>query len=185
MNNTNKIIVLGFLILGLFLASFISFLNDAINYAIVFVTIMAILIIYLVYLMIRKTDDESNYLRTIKRILRIYNSDIVYLENEYNFANDDVLKVKSFNDLVKAHEQLDTPIMYLGEDNSSVFMVKTDKELLYYVFYKNDKSKSLFVEKINKHLDLIDEKKLTDDIDSNTIVKLSNDKTYKVILIKK
>ena len=45
MNNTNKIIVLGFLILGLFLASFISFLNDAINYAIVFVTIMAILII--------------------------------------------------------------------------------------------------------------------------------------------
>ena len=185
MNNTNKIIVLGFLILGLFLSSFISFLNDAINYAIVFVTIMAILIIYLVYLMIRKTDDESNYLRTIKRILRTYNSDIVYLDSEYKLTNEDILQVNSFNDLIKAHEQIDSPIMYLSEDDSSVFMVKADNELLYYAFYKSDKVISPFVEKINKHLNLIDEKKLTNDIDSNTIVKLSNDKIYKVILIKK
>ena len=185
MNNTNKIVILGFLILGVFFLSFICFLNDNVNYAIVLITILFLLLIYFVYLIVRKNDAESIYIRKIKRILKVYNSDIVYLENDYNFTDLDVLKVKDFKDIIKAYEQLNNPIMFLSEEKTSVFLIKTDNELLYYVFYKNNGDQSPFEEKINNYLQLINENKLTKDIDKDTIVKLNNNKIYKIILIKK
>ena len=184
MNNTNKIIIIGISIVIMFFISFICFLNDKLNYAFFFLIVLVILLVYLLYLIMRKNDNKTIYMRKIKRILRTYNSSIIYLESDYTFNNEDLLCVGSFNDLVKASIQLETPIMYLSEDNSSVFMVKKDNEILYYIIYENNNSVSKFKEKIEKHLSLINEDKLTKNI-GNTIVKLNNDKIYKIILIRK
>ena len=185
MNYRNRIIILSIITIILFLVSFILFLNDNVNYAIFLIVLLIIMTIYMLCLAIRKNDERSVYLRKIKKILKTYNTSIIYLENDYEFTNEDIIEVNSFLDLVKASEQTNNAIMFLDENKSSVFMVKTDKEILYYIVYQSENIKSPFKNKIDNYLYLIDENKLTKEIDNNTVVKLKNNKTYKIILIKK
>ena len=74
-----------------------------------------------------------------------------------------------------------TPIIYINEEHSSTFIVKSDTELLVYILKENEDEISDYEHKILKYIEnnTKSKKVLLNDINEDTIIKLDN-KFYKV-----
>ena len=127
MNKINKIIVLSIVDLLFFLLSFIFIINDLTNYLIVFVTLTIIFFIYLIYTVFEKTDEESIYKKKIKKILKTYDSILVYMEDDYKLNNENIMFVKKFEDLLIARDEVNNPILFIDEEKSSVFLLEDEE----------------------------------------------------------
>lgn len=189
MNKTNKMMYLAISIVILFAVSFILLVNDQINFLIVSSTITVILIACLLRLIFKKEENISDYERQIKTILKNYDSMLVYCDENYEFNNEQIIFVKRLEDLIKSSEELNIPIAYIREEHSSVFLLKEEKEILVYVMKEENDSSDF--EKIL--IDYQEEQKkndnsqdrILDNIDNTMLIKLKNNKVYKVSPIKK
>lgn len=190
MKNNNKMIMVSLITVMMFFISFILLFNDIINYFIISCTATIVLFFYCCYLVFSKKDEKTLYNKRIKKILKTYDSILVYSNDDFKYDDENIIFVKKFDNLLIAQEELNKPIVYVNEDESSVFMLKDDKEVL------------VFVDKVNSNIDSKCENRLKflahnkdnyDSVDSNilenlektTIIQLKNNKIYKVSPLKK
>ena len=181
MNKDLKIIVLGLLSCITIVISFIFFFNDIINYSIIFITLTVLLIGYLVYTIFSNKNNQTVYDNKLKSVLKAYDSDIIYAEDNYEIKEKSVLFVKSLDDLLVASSIIGTPIVYIAEDDASTFLVKNDDDLLAYILKVNQNKETKY-EKILK--DIIEQNKknvnsILNNITKETIIVIDN-KSYKV-----
>lgn len=187
--NMDKMIMLGFFVLITFLVSVILFFNDALNYFLVLITITVVLFSYLCVVVFRKNDDESVYDRDLKKILKTYDSILIYSDDDYNLEDEHIIFVKTLNDLIKSSRELNKPIIYINEEKSCLFIIKEENDLLVYIMKENAGVISKLELKILKHIsqykNMNDEKtNILDNIDKTTFIQLKNNKVYKVSPIK-
>lgn len=189
MNNNRKMILFGIITVLMFFVSFTLLFNDIINYFIISCSITVILFIYCCCLVFTKKDKKTLYSKRIKKILKTYDSILVYSNDDYDLDNENILFVKKFDNLLTAQEELNKPIVYIGEEQSSIFLLKDDKEVLVFVDKANSDVDSKYENRLRYLASKKDEKS---DIDSNvleqldktTIIQLKNNKVYKVSPLK-
>ena len=189
MNNNKKMILFGIITVLMFFTSFVLLFNDIINYFIISCSVTAILFIYCCYLVFTKKDKKTLYSKRIKKILKTYDSILVYSNEDYDLDNENILFVKKFDNLLTAQEELNKPIVYIGEEQSSIFLLKDDKEILVFIDKANSNVDSKYENRLRYLASKKDEK---NDIDSNvleqldktTIIQLKNNKVYKVSPLK-
>lgn len=178
-----KTIVCGLVTLTMFLVSFILLFNDLISYFIISVSITTVLFIYLCYNVFSRKDEESIYKRKLKSILKTYDSILIYLDADYKLSDENIMFVKNFDDLVVAQDEVSRPIMYLREDNSSVFMLEDDNNLLVYILKINEATISKYEVRILNHIEAnrdIENESILEDLEKTTFIQLKNNKLYKV-----
>ena len=183
-NNNNNKIIISLIVLILFLLSIILLFNDLMNYFIVTITVTIILFIYLCFIVFRKEDDKSIYDRELKKILKTYDSILIYSDNDYKLNNDNIIIVNDLDDLVKINSVTKRPIIFIKEEKSAVFLLNSETELLAYIKKENknvvSKYEAKIIEYINDNKDVNNNKKILDNIDKTMLIKLKNDKVYKV-----
>lgn len=190
MEKEDKVIVVGITTFVFIVISFILLFNDIINYFIVSATITGVLFIYLLYLVFDKTDEVSIYNKKLKKILKAYDSILVYTKDEIKLNDQNIIFVKKFDDLLKSQEELSKPILYVEEEKSSAFILLDGNELLVNIMKLNDevdsRTENRFIAFINKCKQQKDvDPKILDDLDKTTIIQLNNNKAYKISPIRK
>lgn len=186
MEKNKKIFVVSLATVIMFFISFLFLLNDIINYFIVFMTITAILFVHFCYIVFSKKDDTSVYKRNLKKILKTYDSILVYSDSGYEISKHNIIFVKKFEDLLTAQEEFECHIVFIEEKESSIFLLKDNNELLVYVMKVNDDVTSKFENKLIENIQKEKEKNkkvgknVLEDLEKTTIIQLKNDKVYKV-----
>lgn len=185
MENFDKKIIIGIITLFCFLVSLILFSNDMINYFIILATITVVLFVLLCYEVFKvKKTSERQYNKELNELLKRYDSILVYCDDEYEIDGEVVVFVKNFDDIVKYCDEINKTIVYVKEEDSSAFFLKNSNELLVYIMKKNPEAKSKLEQKIDFMLENSeaeeDDSDILDDIEKTTIIKLKNNKIFKV-----
>ncbi len=190
MEKDDKVIVVGITTFVFIVISFILLFNDIINYFIVSTTISIILFIYLIYVVFDKTDEVSTYNKKLKRILKTYDSILVYTKSDIELNDQNIIFIKKFEDLLKSQEELSKPLLYIEEEKSSAFMLVDGNEILVNIMKESEEVDSrtenrliAFINKCKKDKEV--DPKILDDLDKTTIIQLNNNKLYKVSPIRK
>lgn len=189
MNNNRKIIFTCIITVLMFFISFVFFFNDVMNYFIVCSTCTMILFIYCCCLTFAKKDIKSLYIKRIKRILKTYDSILVYANSNFAIEDENIIFVKKFDNLLTAQEELNKPIFYIEEEKSSVFLLKDDKEILAFVDKEDEHTESKYENRLRFLIEDKNEKndidsKILEQLDKTTIIQLKNNKVYKVSPLK-
>ena len=185
MKNELKVIIYSVLVLGLFFTSFVLFINDLINYSLVCFALTIVCVVGLFIHVFTRNDPHSVFIRDLKKVLKTYDSDIVYSDEEYIVSEKDIFFVKTIEDLLKASNELDAPIIYYSEETAAVFMVKNDDILLVFLMKENPNEISDYEHYLLKHIENTtgSKKVVLNNITEETIIKLG-EKFYKVTPMK-
>lgn len=127
-----KTIILSIITLVMFFLSFILLSNDYMNMVPVTFTITGLLFIYMVVKIFTKNDKKTIYERKLKNILKTYDSILVYSKTKIELDKDNTLRVTNMNDLMKAQQLINKPIIYQDEEKSSKFILKDEDKYLTY-----------------------------------------------------
>lgn len=185
MNKTKKMIYISFLDIVLFAVTFILYFNDMMNYVFVTGTITLILFLYLCYMVFAKKDEITLYNKKIKEILKTYDSILVYSDKKIIIEKENIVQIKTLESLLTAQEELKKPIIYLEEKNANHFILNDENEMLVYTMKLNKEIESNFENQIkeyliNKNNKNKKKKRILNDLENTTIIKLEDDKFYKV-----
>ena len=83
-------------------------------------------------------DEYSIFIKEKKRILKTYNSVIVEVETLPNIAGKNIIKVKTFDDLIDAQLELREPIYYKNDNDSCFFLLLHYNEACIYILKLNN-----------------------------------------------
>lgn len=151
MENSRKKIIVALLTLVSFLTSFILYDNDLTNYLIISITITIILFVYLC-IIVFKRKPKNEYDKNLSKILKSYDSILVYSDVNYEIEEESITFAKNISDLVRYCDETNKTIIYIEEEEASSFIVKTEEGLLVYIMKKYDYSRSEIEQKIHVYL---------------------------------
>lgn len=189
MEKTKKVLIIGFITMFMFLTSFILLVNSLTNYAIVSFTGTLILFVCLCKYIFSKKDIKSIYKKSVKKILKAYDSILIYSDMDFKLDEENIIYVSNFNDLVIAQDSVKKPILYIEEEESSSFLLRNGEEILVYIIKCSDEVVSLVEVKLNEHMEdkkysKEEKQKILEDLDKTTIIQLKNNKVFKVSPVK-
>ena len=191
MEKEEKLVVVSIVTLVSFVLSMVLLFNDIINYFIVAISITIVTFFYLICVSFEKKDDKNIYYKKLKKILKTYDSLLVYSKDEIQLKDQNVIFVKNFKNLLVAQEEFNKPIIYADEGESSAFMLQDGNELLVYIMKLNENIDSRYENRLISFINKSrNEKKnsnskILDDLEKTTIIQLKNNKTYKVSPVRK
>lgn len=185
MSKTKKLIYISYLNIIFFVLTFILYFNDLTNYCIVIGTITILLFALFCYILFTKHDEKTVYQNKLKKILKTYDSILVYADTDLELEDENIIIVKDILDLIVAQEKIKKPILYFKEEESSHFILQDEKELLIYNLKLNVKTKSEFENIIKEYLKQKKEKnqkekRILNNLEKTTIIRLGDGKFYKV-----
>ena len=126
-------------------------------------------------------DEYTIYIKNKKKILRLYDSIIVEVEEIPNIAGKNIIKVKSIEDLVDAQLELREPIYYKNDNDSCFFMLLHYNEACIYILKMNDSVISPTEQSIRYMKEDTEAKEQDQSILDNTIVyKLDELRSFKI-----
>ena len=165
-------------------------MNNYINYALIVLAIAISFIIQeLTYRFTGNTNDEK-YETKLKKILKTYDSVLVETRKVPVIESEKVILVNSMDDLIDAQLELRKMIYYFKQsDNCSFVLFDQNQANVFILKSSEDVISPLEIEinnnKIkNKNKSDIDEETLNE-ISKTTIIKLPNDKAYKISPVRK
>lgn len=160
------------------------------GYSILFYTISVVCLIVGVHAFVYNRTPDSIYNHTVKSILNTFDSILVRSSSVPNLEGRNIVMVMSIDDLVDAQFEIRKPICYLKQTESCSFVLLDDKEAYVYIEKLRDDVLTPVEIAINelklqnkKQVDIDSE--MLQDIERTTVVKLSNQKSYKVSPIRK
>ena len=187
MSKNSKIFSLFAVTAIFFMISLLTYYNDEKNYTILFSTLAILSLGYMIYIIFHKTDKKAVYNKKIKKIMKIYNSKLVRINEDYEFSNENIVNAKNLEDIFNLSEEFEKPIVYLEESDSCVFFLQYGEDVLYYVL-KQDENKETKFEialKSYKERNKNNEKEILSNINKTTIIQMKNNKFYKIKPVKK
>ncbi|MBQ6405075.1 MAG: hypothetical protein IJJ63_03360 [Bacilli bacterium] len=160
------------------------------GYMMLIFAIAAVVLFMGVGMIITGGSPEKIYEATVKDILVTFDSILIKNNEIPKIDGRNVIFVQSIDDLVDAQLEIRKPICYFKQSESCSFVLLDDKEAYVYIEKLNDDVVSpleiaIKEEKIkNKNKTDMDAEMLKD-IEKTTIVKLSNQKSYKISPVRK
>lgn len=160
------------------------------EYTIISFTLAGVLLIAGVLSFINNSNPNRAYESKVKDILNTFDSILVKSSRVPELEGRNIILVESIDDLVDAQLEIRKPICYHRQSESCSFVLLDDKEAYVYVEKLNPEITSAVEIEINnlkvksKNADEMDSEMLRD-IEKTTIVKLSNQKSYKVSPVRK
>ena len=155
------------------------------GYSILTISIFIVLFIMGIVVISNNITPEKSYESKIKDIINTYDSILVRSNNIPNLEGRNIIVLESIEDLVDAQLEIRKPICYLKQNESCSFVLFDEKEAYIYLEKLNEEVISpIEIELKNiklktKNDDQIDSSMIRN-IDKTTIVKLSNQKSFKV-----
>ena len=151
----------------------------------VFVSLTALVIIsILFYNYISNTKSEDAlYNSFVNNIMKTYFSILVEVEEVPSLDNKDIVRVKTFDDLLNVQEEVHKPIFYIKDEDSFVLFVIDSSLACICELKRNDNIAST----IDKVIDESSNKqnKLLENLENTAVLKLGNDKIVKVSPVRK
>lgn len=166
------------------------FVSHLIEYAVFVFTICVICVFAGIVILIRYRSPDVAYESRVEGILNTFDSILVRSSTIPNLDGRNIVPVMSMDDMIDAQLEIRKPICYLKQTESCSFVLLDDKEAYVYVEKINDDVLSpveIAIRDIkiqNKSKNDMDAEMLRD-IDKTTVVKLSNQKSYRVSPIRK
>lgn len=129
-------------------------------------------------------ENSNMFNENLDKILKTYDAVLVATSNLPDLAGRDIIKTTSIDNLIDAQLGIRKPIYYKRYDDSCGFVLLGEKEAVVYVM-KLDNSVicplELVIDEIAKNAHKKDyDHELLDDIEKTTVIKLDNEKEYKV-----
>ena len=190
MTKKSKLIILDMFILGVIVFGGYLFKNNYINYAlIVFAIAVSFIIQELTYRFTGDTKEEK-YETKLKKILKTYDSVLVETRKVPVIDSEKVILVNSLDDLIDAQLELRKMIYYFKQSDNCSFVLFDQNQANLFILKSNEEVISPLEIEINnnkiknKNKNDIDEETLNE-IDKTTIIKLPNDKAYKISPVRK
>lgn len=190
MTKKSKLIILDMFILGVIVFGGYLIKNNYINYALI---VFAIAVSFIIQeLMYRFTGDtkEEKYETKLKKILKTYDSVLVETRKVPVIDSEKVILVNSLDDLIDAQLELRKMIYYFKQSDNCSFVLFDQNQANIFILKSNEEVISPLEIEINnnkiknKNKNDIDEETLNE-IDKTTIIKLPNDKAYKISPVRK
>lgn len=129
-------------------------------------------------------DEYTIYIKNKKKILRLYDSIIVEVEEIPNIAGKNIIKVKSIEDLVDAQLELREPIYYKNDNDSCFFMLLHYNEACIYILKMNDSVISPTEQSIRYMKEDTEAKEqdqsILDNIENTIVYKLDELRSFKI-----
>ena len=166
------------------------FVSHLFEYAIFVFTLGAICLLTGIISIVRYRNPNVAYQSRVNAILNTFDSILVRSSSVPNLEGRNIVLVMSMDDLVDAQLEIRKPICYLKQTESCSFVLLDDKEAYIYVEKVKENVQApieIAIDEIkikNKSREEMDSEMLRD-IDNTTIVKLSNQKSYRVSPIRK
>ena len=163
---------------------------NMIGYVIISFTLSGVLLLAGVLSFIHNSNPNRAYESKVKDILNTFDSILVKSSRVPELEGRNIIIVESIDDLVDAQLEIRKPICYHRQSESCSFVLLDDKEAYVYVEKLNPEITSAVEIEIDnlriksKNADEMDSEMLRD-IEKTTIVKLSNQKSYKVSPVRK
>mgnify|MGYP004567728561 FL=1 len=190
MTKKSKLIILDVFILGIIVFGGYLIKNNYINYALI---VFAIAVSFIIQeLMYRFTGDtkEEKYETKLKKILKTYDSVLVETRKVPVIDSEKIILVNSLDDLIDAQLELRKMIYYFKQSDNCSFVLFDQNQANIFILKSNEEVISPLEIEINnnkiknKNKNDIDEETLNE-IDKTTIIKLPNDKAYKISPVRK
>jgi len=186
--------VLGFILLGvaflILIAGLVMLKTAFSNYAIIAYAAAAVLGFVGIYYIITNISPQAAYDSSVRSVLNTYDSVLVQSNKVPNLEGRNIVYIGTMDDLIDAQLEIRKPICYVKQSESCSFVLLDEKEAFVHIMkISPDVLSPLEIEiKENdlkvKNKDEMDAEMLKE-IEKTTIVKLSNQKSYKVSPIRK
>ena len=160
------------------------------RYSIIAFAAAVVLLIVGISSLLNNSSPSRIYENKVRNILNTYDSILVKSTTTPNLDDRNIINVLSIEDLIDAQMEIRKPICYLKQTESCSFVLLDDKEAYVYIEKVNEDTVSPIEIAIkesrlkNKNKDEMDSEMLRD-IEKTTVIKLSNQKSYKVSPIRK
>ena len=163
--------------------------NQLYTFAIVVFAVCAILLACLIKAAAESKSPKSIYEKNLGEIIKTYEPILVDVEKIPNLEVKNIVIASSFEKMVDIQYELKKPILYKKSLNSSSFFL-LDTEVVYIYTIKVDKDSFSPVDDIIASLEMQNkkrrkDKKILDDIDKTTIIKLDDFREFKVSPVRK
>ena len=160
------------------------------GYAILAFTVAAVFLLFGVTNLLKNGNPNIQYESTVKDILNTFDSILVKSNTVPNLDGRNIVTVMSIDDLVDAQLEIRKPICYIKQTESCSFVLLDEKEAYIYIHKLNDDVVSpveiaIQEQKVKKKSKDEMDSEMLREIEKTTVVKLSNQKSYKVSPIRK
>ena len=189
MKNKNGLIFLGIAIVfgivgGILLTTSLS------GYSILAFTIAGVLLLFAVTNILKNANPNVQYESSVNDILNTFDSILVKSNTVPSLDGRNIVTVMSIDDLVDAQLEIRKPICYIKQTESCSFILLDEKEAYIYIHKLKDDVVSpveiaIKEQRIKKKSKEEMDSEMLREIEKTTVVKLSNQKSYKVSPIRK
>ena len=105
---------------------------------VVFSFVLAVICIILILITRNNQKNDNKYYTELKRILSTYDGIIVNVSSLPDLEKFNVIKVRSFDELLDAHGEVRLPINYYSQKNKATFILVNDSMLWMYTLRNVD-----------------------------------------------
>ncbi len=167
------------------IAIIITLFTNLYGFCIVLVALFIILAVCLSVYMKESPDEFSIFIKEKKRILKTYDSVIVEVETLPNIAGKNIIKVKTFDDLVDAQLELREPIYYKNDNDSCFFLLLHYNEACVFILKINDEvisptEQSIRFMKPEKGAVKSDYENMLENLENTMVYKLDELRSFKI-----
>lgn len=151
----------------------------------IFTIILSLVFLLLIFFNVNDNrSDDAIYESTLKKILKTYVAILIESEELPSIRGKNIVKTTSIDNLINAQVEIRKPIYYKKEFDYCTFILLDDNEALVYSLKRNDDivcaiDNVILEEKINSS-----KEELLSGIENTTIIKLDNNKVYKISPVK-
>ena len=186
--------ILGFILLGIafviLILGLVMLKTKYSDYAIITYVAAAILGFVGIYYIITNSNPKAAYESEVRSILNTYDSVLVQSNTVPNLDGRNIVYIGSIDDLIDAQLEIRKPICYIKQSESCSFILLDEKEAFVHIMKLGPEVLSPLEIAIKENDLKVKNKSDMDaemlkEIERTTIVKLSNQKSYKVSPIRK
>lgn len=123
----------------------ILYIFNQLDYIIVLIpTLIYLILSFIVYLKYVFSTEQEKYEKIIKKIIRIYKTILVEIDEFPTLKNKSFITVKSLDDMITAQIEVRNPIFYIKKEKVTIFyLFNNDVILTYMIRVKEEENTSL------------------------------------------
>lgn len=174
-----------------FVVSFFLFINNLIEYFIIAAVVTVVLIISFVLYLKNNRSPEDKFKSTLNNILKTFDGILISTNNIPKLEGKNIILVDTMQDIIDAQAEIRKPIYYKKTVSSCSFILLDTNEACIYtlrVTPEVDAPIDQVLDEIRRKQRQLEENtdaSILEGIEKTTIVKLSNNKSYKISPMRK
>ncbi len=158
--------------------------EELFSYVIITITMFILLAYTTISFLVKTRSEEALYTNYLKRIIKTYDAILVESNTLPSIKDKNIVKVSNLDDLIDAQIEVKKPIYYNKFQDYAVFILVDNLEALVTIVKKSDNVTCQYeteLQQILKRKQMKDlDKNILEQIDKTTILKLGENKSFKI-----